>query len=224
MTPEDLLARHDLLGILSPDERQALRRRVAVRKVAAGQTLFRQGDPGDGLYGILTGRVVVTVESAEGKELILKMFGPGEFFGEIALLDGKGRTANAMAREAGRLLFLPRAEFLPFLERRPALAVRMIALLCDRLRRTTQLFEDAALHDVPVRLARQLSVLADRQVSEGGDTVAISQAELAQTLGVSREIVSRHLGVWRDAGLVELGRGRIRIRDRAPLHQIVAGT
>jgi CRP/FNR family transcriptional regulator, cyclic AMP receptor protein len=223
MTPEDLLARHDLLGILSPDERQALRRHVAVRTVAAGQTLFRQGDPGDGLYGILAGRVVVTVESAEGKELILNMFAPGDFFGEIALLDGKGRTANAVVREAGRLVFLPRGEFLPFLERRPALAVRMIALLCDRLRRTTQLFEDAALQDVPVRLAKQLSALAERQGIDAGETVAISQAELAQTLGVSREIVSRHLGVWREAGLVELGRGRIRIRDRAPLHRIVAG-
>ena len=99
----------------------------------------------------------------------------------------------------------------------------MIALLCDRLRRTTQLFEDAALQDVPVRLAKQLSALAERQGIDAGETVAISQAELAQTLGVSREIVSRHLGVWREAGLVELGRGRIRIRDRAPLHRIVAG-
>ncbi|MEQ9332229.1 Crp/Fnr family transcriptional regulator [Thalassobaculum sp.] len=223
MTPDDLLARHDLLGILSADERQALLRHVAVRAVAAGQTLFRRGDPGDGLYGVLSGGIVVTVESAEGKELILNRFGPGEFFGEIALLDGKGRTANALVREAGRLLFLPRGEFLPFLERRPALAVRMIALLCDRLRRTTELFEDAALQDVPVRLAKQLSALAARQGAGTGETVAISQAELAQTLGVSREIVSRHLGVWREAGLVELGRGRIRIRDRAPLHRIVAG-
>ena len=223
MTPEDLLARHDLLGILSPDERHALLRHVAVRAVAAVQTLFRQGDPGDGIYGILAGRVVVTVESAEGKELILNMFAPGDFFGEIVLLDGKGRTANAVVREAGRLVFLPRGEFLPFLERRPALAVRMIALLCDRLRRTTQLFEDAALQDVPVRLAKQLSALAERQGIDAGETVAISQAELAQTLGVSREIVSRHLGVWREAGLVELGRGRIRICDRAPLHRIVAG-
>ena len=195
MTPEDLLARHDLLGILSPDERHALLRHVAVRAVAAVQTLFRQGDPGDGIYGILAGRVVVTVESAEGKELILNMFAPGDFFGEIVLLDGKGRTANAVVREAGRLVFLPRGEFLPFLERRPALAVRMIALLCDRLRRTTQLFEDAALQDVPVRLAKQLSALAERQGIDAGETVAISQAELAQTLGVSREIVSRHLGV-----------------------------
>ena len=129
MTPEDLLARHDLLGILSPDEPHALLRHVAVRAVAAGQTLFRQGDPGDGLYGILAGRVVVTVESAEGKELILNMFAPGDFFGEIVLLDGKGRTANAVVREAGRLVFLPRGEFLPRLERRPALAVRMIAAL-----------------------------------------------------------------------------------------------
>ncbi len=218
MTPEALLAQHHLLGTLDDADREALLAHARLRRLPAGASVFRRGDAGDGLYGVLQGRVTVSVESEEGKELILNMFGPGAFFGEIALLDGGGRTASASVREEAALLFIGRTAFLPFLESRPKVAARMIALLCERLRRTTQQMEDSIFLDVSARLARQTLALA-------GSTgrIAISQAELAQTLGVSREIVSRQLSLWRDAGFVALGRGRVDLLDRKAIDALAAG-
>jgi CRP-like cAMP-binding protein len=221
MTPLELCRLHPFLAALTEVEVRDLLKRAHVRRLAAEDVVFRKGDPGDGLYGVLAGRVVVLVESAAGKELILNMFGPGEFFGEIALLDGKGRTATAVARDAAELLFLSRAEFLPFLRRHHEAAARIIAFLCGRLRRTTDLVEDAAFLNASTRLAKQLAALAGGTAPAA--TIRLSQEELARTLGVSREIVSRQLSAWRDAGVVEIGRGRIVVRDVGALDRIVAG-
>ena len=222
MTPQDLCRLHPFLAALTDGERGELLKRARLRRFAASDIVFRKDDPGDGLYGVLAGRIVVTVESVDGKELILNMFGPGEFFGEIALLDGKGRTATATAREASELLFLSRADFLPFLRQRHEAAVRIIAFLCERLRRTTGMVEDSAFLNVSTRLAKQLAALAGA-ATPPATAIRLSQEELAQTLGVSREIVSRQLAVWREAGVVELGRGRIVVRDVEALDRIVAG-
>jgi CRP-like cAMP-binding protein len=222
MTPQELCRLHPFLAALTDSEARELLKHARVRRLAAGQVVFRKDDPGDGLYGVLGGRIVVTVQSAEGKELILNMFGPGEFFGEIALLDGKGRTATAVAREASELLFLGRADFLPFLRQRHEAAVRIIAFLCERLRRTTDLVEDSAFLNVSTRLAKQLAALAGGGTAPAR-TIRLSQEELAHTLGVSREIVSRQLAAWREAGVVEIGRGRIVVRDSKALDRIVAG-
>ena len=233
MTPQDLFRLHPFLGALTESESRELLAHAVRRRVPAGHVVFRKDDPGDGLYGVLGGRIVVTVESAAGKELILNMFGPGEFFGEIALLDGKGRTATAIAREPSELLFLGRAVFQPFLAQRPDATMRIIALLCSRLRRTTDLVEDGAFLGVATRLAKQLVVLMDRygrpEVAKAGGvdsaapTLHISQEELARTLGVSREIVSRQLAIWREAGIVELGRSRLTVLDLQALYGIIAG-
>ena len=160
MTPQELFRLHSFLTVLTEAEMRELVKQAHLQRLSAGDVVFRKDDPGDGLYGVLEGRVVVTVESAEGKELILNMFGPGEFFGEIALLDGKGRTATAVARDASRLVFLSRAAFLPFLSQHHETAVRIIAFLCERLRRTTGLLEDSAFLSVATRLAKQLAALA----------------------------------------------------------------
>jgi CRP/FNR family transcriptional regulator, cyclic AMP receptor protein len=224
--PDELLRRHHLLGMLQPPEMSELLRAARTRRYAAGATIFHKGDSGDGLYGVLAGRIAVVANSASGKELILNSFAAGEFFGEIALLDGKGRTATAMARVASDLLFIGRSTFLPFLEQHPAVAARLIALLCERLRRTTELVEDSTFLNVGVRLAKGLIGLAGRDGhSVGNDSIelAISQSELAAMLGVTREIVSRQLAHWRSAGLLTLGRGRIALRDRHALARIVHG-
>lgn len=222
MTPQDLCRLHPFLAALTEGERGELLKHARLRRFAADDIVFRKDDPGDGLYGVLGGRIVVTVESVDGKELILNMFGSGEFFGEIALLDGKGRTATATAREASELLFLSRADFLPFLRQRHEAAVRIIAFLCERLRRTTGMVEDSAFLNVSTRLAKQLAALAGA-ATPPATAIRLSQEELAQTLGVSREIVSRQLAMWREAGVVELGRGRIVVRDVEALDRIVAG-
>ena len=218
LTPERLLTQHHLLGTLGDADRAALLARSRIVRFPAGAVVFHRDDPGDGLYGVLEGRIFVSVVSEAGKELILNEFSPGAFFGEIALLDGGGRTATAAAREPSTLLFVSRSAFLPFIEARPRVAIRMIALLCDRLRRTTRLVEDSIFLTVPTRLARGLLARAD-----GEGTIVASQAELAQTLGVSREIVSRQLSIWREAGFVSLGRGRIKLVARSSIEGLAEG-
>jgi CRP-like cAMP-binding protein len=227
MTPHELFRRHPFLSALTEGEATELLKHSHQKRVPAGQVIFYKDDPGDGLYGVLSGRVVATVESVGGKELILNTFGPGDMFGEIAMLDGKGRTATIVAREASELLFLGRSVFLPFLRERHEAALRVISFLCERLRRTTTLVEDSTFLGVPARLAKLLAMLVDQygqqDQSSSAVTIRISQAELAQMLGVSREIVSRQLAVWRAAGMIKLGRGNLTIRDGRALDRIGGG-
>lgn len=223
MTPAEMMARHYLLAALEPAEAEALLAYAIRRRCKPGEILFRRGDPGDGLYGVLSGRVAVSIESLDGKELVINSFTAGDFFGEIALLDGKGRTATAIAREPSELLFLARRSFLPFIEQRPAIAIRMIAFLCERLRRTTDLVEDAAFLDLATRLAKQLLALADSYGQRVGSAirVKIAQAELAQMIGASREAVTKQLSLWREAGYVRVARGEVVIEDPKALAGIV---
>ena len=218
MTPQELLRLHPFLGALTDVEARELLKRAVTKHVPADTVVFRRDDPGDGLYGVLAGAVLIVAESAEGKELILNRHGAGEFFGEVALLDGEGRSAAARTREAADLVFLARAEFLAFLSQRPEAMLRIMALLCARLRRATSMVEDSAFLNVSSRLAKQLIALIDG----GAPTLRLSQKELAQMLGVSREFVSKQLAIWRESGIVELGRRHLTVRDERALEQLIA--
>jgi CRP-like cAMP-binding protein len=224
MKPQDLLRFHPFVGALGERDADALLKQAVTRRFQADDVIFRKDDPGTGLYGVVSGRVVVVADSAKGKELILNVFGPGEYFGEIALLDGEGRTATAIARESSELLFLDRRHFMPFLARNPDVTTHIIRLLCRRLRRTNDLMEDSIFLPVSLRLAKQLQALVDVYglQAEAEPTFPVSQAELGRMLGVSREIVARQLAVWRRAGLVEMQRGRITLRDRAALAAMIS--
>jgi CRP-like cAMP-binding protein len=226
MTPHELLRLHPFLGVLTGAETQELLKRAVTKHVAADTVVFRKDDPGDGLYGVLAGRVLIVAESADGRELILNQHDAGEFFGEVALLDGEGRSAAAKTREASDLVFLGRGEFLAFLSQRPEAMLRIMALLCARLRRATSLVEDAAFLNVSSRLAKQLIALMGRgdsgKPAAGGPTLRMSQKELAQRLGVTREFVSKQLAIWREAGIVELGRRHLTVRDERALEQLIA--
>jgi CRP/FNR family cyclic AMP-dependent transcriptional regulator len=226
MTPQDLFRLHPLFSALTGDETRELLKYALIKRVAAADVVFRKDEPGHGIYAVLSGSVHIVVESLEGKELVLNEHVAGELFGEIALLDGEGRSAAAIAHEASELLFLGRENFLAFLRARPDAMIRIIALLCSRLRRSTNLFEDSTFLNVPARLAKQVIALIQgrgHQASKSSPTLSISQNELAQMLGVSRELVSKQLAVWREVGIVELGRRRLTVCDERALEQLITG-
>ena len=189
------------------DELEQLAGSLQRRSVRAGKAVFRQDDPGSSLYVIESGVVKVQRTSPEGKEVILTILGPGDFFGELALLDGEPRSADAVAKEDTALLVLERDDFLAFLDKSPAVATKLLAALSRRLRRTDQLVQDAAFLDVPARLARALLQLSESPEAATG----LTQSELAAMVGASRESVNRWLQFYRRRGLIESASGSIRV-------------
>jgi len=193
-----------------------------------GAVIFSQGDPGDALYGVASGRVRISATGAGGREVFLNIMEPGDTFGEIAVMDGLPRTAGATALERTTLIVLKRVDFLGLVEREPQLALHLLKLLCQRLRWTSELVEESAFLSGPARLAKRLLILAElhgRPAGPGPDSgreMRMSQAELAHFLGISRQIVNQHLGEWAKAGWVRLARGRIVIADPAALQWLVA--
>jgi CRP-like cAMP-binding protein len=145
----------------------------------------------------------------DGRHVTLNILGSGDVFGEIALLDGQPRTADAIALEPCELFVVQRRDFLALLEREPSLAIRVIEFLCVRLRWMSMRMEEATLLPVEVRLARRLLMLAQ----DYGSQVQVSQQELASFVGAARESVNRQLQLWQQSGLVALGRCRIAILD-----------
>jgi CRP-like cAMP-binding protein len=222
MTPQELLRLHPFFSALPQSDVDTLLKHARRRRIAAGRVVFNKDDSGDGLYGILSGCIAFTVDSEDGRALTLSFLGPGAFFGEIALLDGKGRTAAAQAREASELLFIARREFLPFARVRPETLLHIIEVLCGRLRRSTEYIADTAFLDLSHRLAKLLVVMVDGDAHQQ-PRLKISHAELASLLGVSRERVSRQLAAWGSKGIIAQGRSRFIVRDRRALEQLVAG-
>lgn len=216
-----VLSQHFLLRSLSPEELGQLAQLAVPMRYEPDQTIFQRGDAGDSLMAVVRGRVKICSQSVEGKELILNIIKPGELFGEIALLDGEPRTADAVALERCELLVLSRVSFLPFVERNPGVALRMMAVLCRRLRKTSAQFEDCLFLEVPARLARALLNLAEAfgQPAKQGVHIdlKLSQQQLGSIVGVTRESVNKHLGEWQRQGWVELRAGYLTIRDRAAL-------
>jgi CRP/FNR family cyclic AMP-dependent transcriptional regulator len=222
LTPQALLGLHPFFSMLAPGDVLKFLARTHCRSVSSGRTIFRKDDPGDGLYGMLAGNVAFAIGSRDGKDLILNALGPGEFFGEIALLDGGGRSATALARSDCRLLFIPRREFLSFFAERSNAMMQIIALLCARLRRSTDYIADSTFLGFSPRLAKQLIFMLGEAVPAPHTALRISQAELASMLGVSRERVNRQLVAWANSGILDQRRGRVVVRDRRALEHVIA--
>jgi CRP/FNR family transcriptional regulator, cyclic AMP receptor protein len=179
------------------------------RRLAAGEVLFLKGDSGDALYGVRRGQLRIETATEGGERLTLNVLGPGDVFGEVALLDGQPRTAGATAAEPTELFVLHRSDFVAYLEHNPRVAVRLIELLCLRIRWISERMEETALLPLHARLARRLCALAD----DFGADVHISQEELGVYVGAARESVNRQLQQWRKAGIISLRRGRISLLD-----------
>jgi len=189
------------------------------RACRRGEPIFSQGDEGDALYGVVSGRVRISTMSPEGREVFLNIMEPGDTFGEIAVIDGLPRTAGAVALDASTLIVIKRNEFLAVVEREPRLAMHLLRLFCQRVRWTSDLVEESSFLFGPARLAKRLLVLAALHGTAGPDgmELAISQSELAQFLNMSRQLVNQQLQEWRAKGWVSLGRARIIVRDAEAL-------
>jgi CRP/FNR family transcriptional regulator, cyclic AMP receptor protein len=199
---------------------------LAVRRFYQdGAIVFTQGDPGDALYGVVTGRVRISASTRDGKEMFLNIMEPGDTFGEIALLDGNPRTATASATALAELMIIARAPFLALLQREPTLTIHLLQLLCQRIRWTSGWAEDSALLAVPPRLARRLLSLAQLhgQPSGNGVQLKISQEEMGRFLGLSRQVVNQYLQDWKAKGWVDLGRGKVTVVDETALQAVSAG-
>jgi CRP/FNR family cyclic AMP-dependent transcriptional regulator len=189
---------------------------LAVRRpFPQGTLIFSQGDAGDALYGVITGRVRISAGAPDGREMFLNIMEPGDTFGEIALLDGNPRTANASATADSELLMIGREAFLNLLQREPKLALHLLRLLCQRIRWTSGMAEDSALLSLPARLARRLLTLGKQNglTTLQGVHLTISQEDIARFLGVSRQVVNQYLQGWKANGWVSQGRGKLTLLD-----------
>jgi CRP/FNR family cyclic AMP-dependent transcriptional regulator len=217
-----MLQRSPLFRGLSPEILGRIAELATQRSYLSGEVVFMQGDPGDALYAVLTGKIRISAGTSVGRELFLNIMEPGDTFGEIALLDGGPRTASATAMNDSALVVIRRENFLRVLEREPRLALELLRLCGERLRWTSGLVEDAALLDAPARLAKRLVNLGQLHGERTDDGIAlrISQEELASFLGLSRQVVNQYLQGWLAQGWVRLGRGVVTVRDEGALKSL----
>jgi CRP/FNR family transcriptional regulator, cyclic AMP receptor protein len=205
---------------LSASERSAISALAHIKTYDAGDTIFALGSPGDQMMAILSGAVRISVPSNDGKELLLAIMHPGEVFGEIAVLDGKERSADAVAESACTLGVLDRRDILSFLERNPSVWLKIVAVLCDRLRRTDQVLAEVALMQLPARLAKMMLRITDNSSTAKAEKIRFSQRELASMVGGTRESVNKCLRKWQTSGVVKISESWIVINDRTALEQL----
>jgi CRP/FNR family transcriptional regulator, cyclic AMP receptor protein len=221
LAQHQLLRRSALFSQLGKQEADAILAHASVALFAEGAQIFAKGDPGGSMMVVLKGRVTITTPSADGRQVVLSVVREGEVFGEIALLDGKDRTAAATAATACELLVVDRRSFLSLLGHRPDICIALLTVLCERIRRTDEQVEDLAFLDLETRIAKTLVRLAEEQ-HDGRPPgknleVKISQRALGEIVGGSRESVNKHLQDWKRAGIITVEKGAIMIRDVAAL-------
>jgi CRP-like cAMP-binding protein len=214
---------HALFGKLPQLDLDALLLHARTEHFSAGRTIFTKGSPGRSMMAILKGGVRISTPSPAGPDIVLTMLSPGEVFGEIALLDGADRTADATAITDCDLLVLDHRDFIPFLERRADLCILLLKLLCQRLRHTDQQVEEAMFGRLDGRIAMALVRLAHGAPPGPTGQVAlhITQQELAGMVGAARESVNKQLHVWQKEGVLRLGKRLIEIDDLAALETLV---
>lgn len=220
-----LLSETPFFAAFSPAQRDALAARLAERGHADGDTIFLRGDESTSLMIVVSGRVALRLTSPQGREILLAILEPGEIFGEMSLLDSRGRSADAVAFGPCRLLSLERRDMLPVLQEAPEACVRLLELLSTRLRRTSDQLEGVALMALPSRLARLLLTLSEARGARGADgevllPLALSQRDLGQLIGASREKVNLQLGRWSAEGLLRREDGALVICDTDALADI----
>jgi CRP/FNR family transcriptional regulator, cyclic AMP receptor protein len=210
-------------AFLSEDEWRTLKATGRSRRFRARQRLFREGEPGNYVIAIRTGRVKVSVQTRSGRELLLAVKEAGDLVGELSVIDGRPRSATATALDPVDALVVPAPEFAEFIEGHPRIAVRLLRTLAAQIRDADRRSVDRDTGDITCRVARRLVDLAERLGEHRGSgleiTLALSQDDLAAWVGATREATSRALGRLRAEGALTTGRQRIVLTDLPALRQ-----
>jgi CRP/FNR family transcriptional regulator, cyclic AMP receptor protein len=216
-----VLRKHPMFSDLYPAALDQLCRYAKHSTLKRGATIVSRGDPGNSLIAVVSGTAKVSVSSAGGRSAILNLIGPGEIFGEVAVLDGLARTADVTANTNCEIFIIDRRDFLPFVRSQPALAMKLIELLCTRLRRTSDQVEEVILQNLPGRLASALLRLTEKhKLAPGGRTIAITQQEISEMVGMTRESINKQLRAWAARSWVRLEHGAIVVLDAEPLRAL----
>lgn len=218
----DHLAGVSLFKGLSAENLEELAMIVTDQEFKRGQVIFNEGDDGVGFFVVITGRIKIYKMSAEGKEQILHLPGPGDTFAEVAVFTGSSYPAFAVALEKSRLFFFPKKSFIDSIRANPSLAMNMLASLSMRLKRFSRMIEALSLKEVPGRLAAHLLYLSE----QSGDTqvvLDITKVHLASLLGTIPETLSRILGKMSKQGLIRTDGPHIAILDLDGLDDLASG-
>ena len=208
-----------VFSCLDEDELAELTGLAAERVLKPGETVFWEGDAPDWFYMVVKGRVKVLKHSSLGKEFIIAFFGPGEMFGEVAVLQGKPYPASAQAVDDTEVLGIRREELLSFLGRRPEVSLRIVGVLGGRLRDAHDRLRDIAGERVDQRIARMLLMLS----SKLGNTLPFTRQEIADMAGTTSETAIRVIGRLRDGGIIRSDRGEIVVLDEVKLRLLSEG-
>jgi len=217
-----VLRKHPYFADLEPEAFEQLCRYAKQTTLKRGATIFSRGDPGTNLIVVVSGTVKISISSPDGRNAILNLIGAGEIFGEIALLDGQPRTADATANSNCEIFTIDRREFIPFVRSQPTVAMKLIELLCGRLRWTSDQVEQVILQNLPGRLASALLRLSDKNKhAPEGRTISITQQEISEMVGMTRESINKQLRAWAARGWVRLEHGAIVVLKVEPLQALV---
>lgn len=216
----ETIARIPLFEGLPSEQVQDLAMISTEQVLRKGDIVFSEGEEAKGFFVAIRGRVKIYKLSADGKEQILHIFGPGEPFGEVPVFTGQRFPAHAEVLEESRIFFFPKESFVNLIRRNPSLALNMLGVLSKRLRRFTALIDDLSLKEVPGRLAAYLLYLTPRNESAEIE-LSITKAQLASLLGTIPETLSRILGKMTAQGLIETDGRLIRVLDRGALQELV---
>ncbi len=219
----EIFAQHAFFRGLAESAIDELVARSRIERCRRGKTIFRRASPGTAMMAVLRGSVKICTVSRNGKEAVLNVIGPGQVFGEIAVLDGGPRTADAVALVESDILVLDRRDFVPVVRAHPDLAQRLLEVLCGRLRKTSEQLEDAFFLDMPGRMAKALLAARTGDGAGGAALVQLTQRELGEMIGTARESVNKLLHTWQEQGIVDLRRGAIAVRKPDALKRLAEG-
>src|SRR6267378_2322689 len=216
-----VLRKHPIFCDLDPEALDQLCRYAKHSSLKRGATIVSKGDPGNSLIAVISGTVKISVSSPDGRSAILNLIGPGGTFGEVAVLDGLARTADATANTNCEIYVIDRRDFLPFVRSHPALAMKLIELLCTRLRWTSDQVEEVILQNLPGRLASALLRLTEKhKLAPAGRTIAITQQEISEMVGMTRESINKQLRAWAARNWVRLEHGAIVVLNAEMLREL----